>query len=45
MPSETLPVLIQNLFTEVEKLLPAYLQNKEDERIANGNWSAIDFKR
>jgi len=37
MPSEQLTGTIHAIFTEVEKLLPSYLLNKEDERIANGN--------
>lgn len=28
------------MFSSIEQLLPAYLQNKEDERIANGNCAA-----
>jgi hypothetical protein len=32
-----LTALINSMFIEIEKLLPAYLENKEDERIANGN--------
>ena len=32
--------LINSMFIEIEKLLPAYLDNKEDERIANGNCAA-----
>ena len=31
---------ISQLFIEVEKLIPHYLQNPEDERIANGNCAA-----
>jgi glc operon protein GlcG len=40
MPSTELTTLIHHLFAEVEKLLPSYLQNHEDERIANGNCAA-----
>ena len=40
MPSQQLTDLIHNLFSKVEQLLPTYLQNKEDERIANGNCAA-----
>lgn len=40
MPAQQLPAIINALFTEIEKLLPSYLLNKEDERIANGNCAA-----
>lgn len=40
MLSQQLANLIHNMFSKVEQLLPAYLQNKEDERIANGNCAA-----
>ena len=40
MQSEKLIAFIDRLFTEVEKLLPGYLNDKEDERIANGNCAA-----
>ncbi|NNV56359.1 hypothetical protein [Limnovirga soli] len=31
---------IEKLFLEIEKLLPYYLQNKEDEQISHGNCAA-----
>jgi hypothetical protein len=37
MEPAKLTALINTMFIEIEKLLPAYLENKEDERIANGN--------
>lgn len=37
MESGELTTLINAMFVEIEKLLPGYLNNKEDERIANGN--------
>src|SRR3954467_12477859 len=37
MKSAELTALINSMFIEIQKLLPAYLENKEDERIANGN--------
>lgn len=40
MPAQQLTELIRAMFDAVEQLLPAYLQNKEDERIANGNCAA-----
>ena len=40
MESSKLTALINSMFIEIEKLLPAYLDNKEDERIANGNCAA-----
>lgn len=40
MPSNQLSSLIPALFDKVAELLPAYLQNPEDERIANGNCAA-----
>lgn len=40
MPAQELTQLIAVLFTEVKKLLPNYLKNHEDERIANGNCAA-----
>jgi uncharacterized protein GlcG (DUF336 family) len=40
MPSQHLFNLIHSLFNSIEQLLPSYLQNKEDERIANGNCAA-----
>jgi uncharacterized protein GlcG (DUF336 family) len=40
MPSQQLTDLIHGMFSSVEQLLPSYLQNKEDERIANGNCAA-----
>jgi len=40
MQSEKLIAFIDRLFTEAEKLLPGYLNDKEDERIANGNCAA-----
>jgi uncharacterized protein GlcG (DUF336 family) len=40
MPTQQLSAVINTLFTEIEKLLPFYLLNIEDERIANGNCAA-----
>lgn len=40
MPSAQLTSLIHSLFAHIEKLLPHYLQQPEDERIANGNCAA-----
>ena len=40
MESSKLTALINSMFIEIEKLLPVYLDNKEDERIANGNCAA-----
>ena len=40
MEPEKLTVLINAMFIEIERLLPVYLNNKEDERIANGNCAA-----
>lgn len=40
MPSQLLTDTINAIFNEIEKLLPSYLLNKEDERIANGNCAA-----
>ena len=40
MPAQQLTDLIHAMFNKVEQLLPDYLQNKEDERIANGNCAA-----
>ncbi|CAN5120594.1 hypothetical protein BH11BAC6_BH11BAC6_16220 [soil metagenome] len=39
MPTK-LPDIINQMFAEIQKLLPFYLQNIEDERIANGNCAA-----
>lgn len=39
MPTK-LPDIINQMFAEIKKLLPFYLQNIEDERIANGNCAA-----
>src|SRR5438128_2493147 len=40
MQTQQLTDLINSMFIEIEKLLPLYMQNKEDERIANGNCAA-----
>ena len=40
MQQQELTALINRVFVEIEKLIPHYLQNKEDERIANGNCAA-----
>ncbi len=40
MQAEQLTDFIKNMFIEIEKLIPFYLQNAEDERIANGNCAA-----
>jgi uncharacterized protein GlcG (DUF336 family) len=40
MPSQHLTNLIHSMFSSIEQLLPSYLQNKEDERIAHGNCAA-----
>ncbi len=40
MQATALTELINNLFAEAGKLLPHYLRNHEDERIANGNCAA-----
>jgi hypothetical protein len=40
MPSQHLANLIHSMFSSIEQLLPSYLQNKEDERIAHGNCAA-----
>lgn len=40
MSSQPLTDTINAIFIEIEKLLPSYLLNKEDERIANGNCAA-----
>ena len=40
MQHQNMANFISQLFIEVEKLIPFYLQNPEDERIANGNCAA-----
>ena len=40
MESEKLATLINTMFNEIEKLLPVYLNNRQDECIANGNCAA-----
>ncbi|QEC66517.1 hypothetical protein FRZ67_04110 [Panacibacter ginsenosidivorans] len=40
MPSQELIQLIQNILIEAGKLIPHYMQNKEDERIAHGSCAA-----
>lgn len=40
MSPDTMPAMISRLFATIERLLPEYLLNKEDERIANGNCAA-----
>ncbi len=40
MQPEELSDFISRLFVEIEKRIPGYLQNPEDERIANGNCAA-----
>ena len=37
MPNESLQKTIQQLIEESEKLMPGYMQNEDDKRIANGN--------
>ena len=40
MQPQQLTDFIHTLFLKIETLLPVYLQNKEDERIAHGNCAA-----
>ena len=40
MPSQQLFHLIDEMLTEAGKLIPHYMQNNEDERIAHGNCAA-----
>ncbi len=40
MQSQQLSDFVTKMFVEIEKLMPSYLQNPEDERIANGNCAA-----
>ncbi len=40
MQQQQLISLINRMFAEIEQLIPGYLENKEDERIANGNCAA-----
>lgn len=37
MESKALDALIGKMFTEIESLIPVYMQNPEDSSIANGN--------
>jgi len=37
MQNAILPVTIQRIIEETEKLIPVYMQNEADRRIANGN--------
>lgn len=39
MENSELPVIIKKIIKEAEKLIPGYMQNEEDKRIANGNVS------
>ncbi len=45
MQPQELDDLISRLFVEIEKLIPLYMQNPEDERIANGNCAACIINR
>ena len=40
MQPQQLADFISDMFVEIEKLIPHYMQNPEDERIANGNCAA-----
>ncbi len=40
MQHENIAGFINDVFIEVEKLIPLYMKNSEDERIANGNCAA-----
>jgi uncharacterized protein GlcG (DUF336 family) len=40
MESKKLTDIIEKIIEEAEKLIPYYMQNEEDKRIANGNVSA-----
>lgn len=40
MQYENIAGFINDVFVEVEKLIPLYMKNPEDERIANGNCAA-----
>jgi uncharacterized protein GlcG (DUF336 family) len=37
MENQRLDAIIGTMFTEIENLIPVYMQNKEDRNIANGN--------
>jgi uncharacterized protein GlcG (DUF336 family) len=37
MENQKLDALISKMFAEIENLIPVYMQNPEDKRIANGN--------
>lgn len=37
MENQKLDALVSKMFAEIENLIPAYTQNPEDKRIANGN--------
>ena len=37
MENQRLDAIIGKMFTEIENLIPVYMQNKEDKNIANGN--------
>jgi uncharacterized protein GlcG (DUF336 family) len=37
MENQRLDTIIGTMFTEIENLIPVYMQNKEDRNIANGN--------
>lgn len=45
MEHAEVPVIINRIIEEAEKMIPDYMQNEEDRRIANGNVSIclIDF--
>ena len=37
MENQKLDALVSKMFAEIENLIPVYMQNPEDKRIANGN--------